>query len=58
MQTTQDVETRRVSRASGLNGALRTPSDKSLSHRTVMFGSLAEGTSHVDGADAALVLGH
>lgn len=36
--------------ASGrLQGALRVPGDKSMSHRAVMFSSLAEGTSHVTG---------
>ena len=35
--------------ASALNGALRVPGDKSMSHRAVMFSSLAEGTSHITG---------
>lgn len=47
MQTTHDVETRRVSRVDGLHGSLRVPSDKSLSHRSIMFASLADGTSRV-----------
>jgi 3-phosphoshikimate 1-carboxyvinyltransferase len=34
---------------SGLNGTLRVPGDKSISHRSIMFGSLAEGTSHISG---------
>jgi 3-phosphoshikimate 1-carboxyvinyltransferase len=32
-----------------LSGVLRVPGDKSISHRAVMFGSLAEGTSEVRG---------
>lgn len=47
MPITHDVETRRVTRASGLHGSLRVPSDKSLSHRAIMFGSLAEGTTRI-----------
>lgn len=35
--------------ANALNGALRVPGDKSMSHRAVMFSSLAEGTSHITG---------
>ncbi len=33
----------------GLHGAIRVPGDKSISHRSIMFGSLAEGTSHISG---------
>lgn len=32
-----------------LTGKLRVPGDKSISHRSIMFGSLAEGTTHVSG---------
>ncbi len=32
-----------------LSGSLRVPGDKSISHRAVMFGSLAEGVSEVTG---------
>lgn len=32
-----------------LKGDIRVPGDKSISHRSIMFGSLAEGTSHVSG---------
>ena len=35
--------------AGSLSGAIRVPGDKSISHRSVMFGSLAEGTTHVTG---------
>ena len=33
----------------GLHGTIRVPGDKSISHRSIMFGSLAEGTSHISG---------
>jgi 3-phosphoshikimate 1-carboxyvinyltransferase len=32
-----------------LRGTFRVPGDKSISHRSIMFGSLAEGTTHVSG---------
>jgi 3-phosphoshikimate 1-carboxyvinyltransferase len=32
-----------------LSGELRVPGDKSISHRSIMFGSLAEGVTEVDG---------
>ena len=32
-----------------LNGVIRVPGDKSISHRSVMFSSLATGTSHITG---------
>jgi len=32
-----------------LRGELRVPGDKSISHRSIMLGSLAEGTTHVSG---------
>ena len=32
-----------------LHGDIRVPGDKSISHRSIMFGALAEGTSHVSG---------
>lgn len=35
--------------ASGLRGSIRVPGDKSISHRSVMFGSLAEGVTQVTG---------
>ena len=41
---------------SSLRGRLRVPGDKSISHRSIMLGSIAEGTTHVsgflEGADA------
>ena len=32
-----------------LSGSLRVPGDKSISHRSIMLGSLAEGTTRVSG---------
>lgn len=32
-----------------LNGVIRVPGDKSISHRSVMFGAIAEGTTTVEG---------
>jgi len=32
-----------------LNGSIRVPGDKSISHRSIMLGSLAEGVTHVSG---------
>ncbi|MBE9567700.1 MAG: 3-phosphoshikimate 1-carboxyvinyltransferase [Proteobacteria bacterium] len=32
-----------------LQGQIRVPGDKSISHRSIMFGSLAEGTSNISG---------
>ena len=32
-----------------LNGKIRVPGDKSMSHRSIMLGSLAEGVTHVKG---------
>ena len=32
-----------------LNGTVRVPGDKSMSHRSIMLGSLAEGITHVKG---------
>lgn len=44
-----------IKKAKKLSGSLSIPGDKSISHRTVMFGSLAEGTTRIsnflEGAD-------
>jgi 3-phosphoshikimate 1-carboxyvinyltransferase len=32
-----------------LTGNIRVPGDKSISHRSIMFGSIAQGTSHITG---------
>ena len=39
----------RVSPGGRVNGDIRVPGDKSVSHRSVIFASLAEGVSHVSG---------
>lgn len=38
-----------VKPVTGLRGSIRVPGDKSISHRSIMFGSLADGTTHVSG---------
>ncbi|MEJ2143038.1 MAG: 3-phosphoshikimate 1-carboxyvinyltransferase [Gammaproteobacteria bacterium] len=39
----------KVSPGGKLTGSIRVPGDKSISHRSIMLGSLAEGTTHVSG---------
>ncbi len=39
----------KIKRASKLNGIIRVPGDKSISHRAVMLGAISEGTSHITG---------
>ena len=36
-----------IKKAKKLSGSLAIPGDKSISHRAVMFGSLAEGTTKI-----------
>lgn len=38
-----------VNNGGKLKGNIRVPGDKSISHRSIMFGSIAEGTSHITG---------
>ena len=38
-----------LTRKTGLRGTLTVPGDKSISHRAVMFGALAEGTTTIHG---------
>lgn len=38
-----------VKKGGALQGALRVPGDKSISHRAVMFGALSEGTTEITG---------
>ena len=38
-----------ITRSTGLRGRLTVPGDKSISHRAVMFGSLAEGSTRIRG---------
>jgi 3-phosphoshikimate 1-carboxyvinyltransferase len=42
-------ETAQISGGRGLVGALRVPGDKSISHRALLLGALAEGTSVITG---------
>ena len=37
----------KLTKSAGLRGELSIPGDKSISHRAVMFGSLAKGTTHI-----------
>jgi len=39
----------KVNNGGHLKGHIRVPGDKSISHRSIMFGSIAEGTSHISG---------
>lgn len=39
----------RLNPASSLRGEITVPGDKSISHRSIMFGSLAKGTTEIDG---------
>lgn len=43
------METRTIQPAAGLRGEITVPGDKSISHRSIMLGSLAEGTTTVHG---------
>lgn len=43
------METIRVETSQGLKGTLRIPGDKSISHRAVLMGMIASGTSYVRG---------
>ncbi len=38
-----------VNKGGRLQGRIRVPGDKSISHRSIMFGSIAEGTSRISG---------
>ena len=38
-----------VNNGGRLSGDIRVPGDKSISHRSIMFGSIADGTSHISG---------
>lgn len=39
----------KAARSAGLQGSFRVPGDKSISHRAIMFGALAEGITRVSG---------
>ncbi len=38
-----------ISKVSGLNGTVKVPGDKSISHRALMLGAIAEGETHILG---------
>ncbi len=45
----QTLENRTIAPTKSLRGELSVPGDKSISHRSIMLGSLAEGTTRVSG---------
>ena len=47
MNSPKTISSKRAAKA--LKGSIRVPGDKSISHRAVMFSSLANGTSHITG---------
>lgn len=51
----------KFSRINGLKGQIQVPGDKSISHRSVMFGSIAKGTTEIhnflEGADCLSTIG-
>ncbi len=49
METNPVTQQFLLSAGGALNGTLTIPGDKSVSHRSIMFGALAEGTTHVTG---------
>ena len=40
----------------GLRGTVTIPGDKSVSHRSIMFGSLAEGDTEITGFLTAMIV--
>ncbi len=47
--TSKQSQTRTIAPIKSLRGEVSVPGDKSISHRSIMFGSLAEGTTRVSG---------
>lgn len=43
------MQTQTITAARGLRGEIAVPGDKSISHRSIMFGALASGTTRVSG---------
>ncbi|MGI6588347.1 MAG: 3-phosphoshikimate 1-carboxyvinyltransferase [Peptococcia bacterium] len=41
---------KKVTSAKGLRGVIRVPGDKSISHRAIILGALAEGTTEIEGS--------
>ena len=46
---TNDTKSYRLRPGGSISGAIRVPGDKSMSHRAVIFGSLAKGVTRVEG---------
>lgn len=44
-----DFIAHKISPLSGIRGDIRVPGDKSISHRSIMFGALADGITHISG---------
>ena len=40
---------RTIKGGGNLQGIIKVPGDKSISHRALIFGSIAEGETHIDG---------
>lgn len=55
------MSVKNIGRSSGLKGTVRVPGDKSISHRAVMLGSIALGTTEItnflEGADCLATIG-
>ena len=47
--TTQDAVSFVIEPGGSLQGRIRVPGDKSISHRAIMLGSLAEGVTEIHG---------
>ena len=60
-KTTEKKNTRVITRKKGLRGEISVPGDKSISHRSVMLGSIALGTTEItnflEGADCLSTIG-
>lgn len=39
----------KIEKIKGANGTVKVPGDKSISHRSVMFGAIADGVTHISG---------
>ena len=40
---------KKITKSHGLKGVITVPGDKSISHRAVMLGSIAKGTTNIHG---------
>lgn len=49
VSTVSKGKTFRLDPASALNGTVKVPGDKSMSHRSIMFGAIAQGVTEVSG---------